>query len=292
MPLDPRDPLPQLGQVPDPYFTGGSRITSGELPALLNQLAQAIGYTNGQTGGGFARSWTFQTNTAVGYAGGFYDHAAGDDDFSPSITFGTPNTSVAAHFYIVTGAPAVDDVRIQVLGSGINDDGVRTPLLATTITIPAGTPANSYFETPEKWNGQVSVGVTSGTPITCNYGYAKYHDAGNRNFTIAGLETLWESDSTDATSDIELIHHKATGWTFNAGAVATPPTPLAARSVDHGPDNEQYVGQGAWKRSNLDTTIAGSASEGILFRVTSGSTGLGSLSFRLLTLEVSLGFTA
>jgi hypothetical protein len=235
------------------------------------------------------KSWGFQTNAAAAeYAGGFYDFASTDDDFSPSVNFGTANKSVAAHFMIVTGAVTVDEVTIRVTGTSINDDGVRTPSDSQDIIIPSGTPVDSFFETPKKWNGQVTVETISGTPVTCNYGYNKYWDFNNQNYTIMGLEALWSSDSSDSSSDIELLHQKSTGWTFNSGAEPTPPTPIAARSTDHGADNEHQVGQGAWKRANLTQVINGADSEGILFRVTSGNAGIGTLSFRQLNLEVTV----
>lgn len=284
--------LPELGQVPDNYFTGNSRITSGQLSALLNKIAEAIGYNTSQPlGGAFTRAWAFQTNTPIGYAGGFYEQAATPSDFSAPVSFGVASASVAAHFFVVTGATPSTEVRIQVTGNTIDDNGVRVPAAVTEIVIPAGTPANSYIETPEKYNGNVLVETVAGTPISCNYGYSKYHDAGNRDFVVTGLETIWESDSTDSSSDIELIHHKPTGWTYNAAAPADPPI-FASRSGDHGPDNAQYVGQGAWKRANLNLEVNGSGNEGILFRVTSGSTGLGALSFRELDIEISIAFTS
>lgn len=357
------DELPPHGQIPDYYFTGGSRITSGELSRLLNRLyndlvaaggahsgthedggpdelnvtglsgeladpqkiavrkndgavigsrAQInlkegpgivlaviddggdgeieITVENAQAGGvGIAttRSWTFQTNEAVQYVGGFYDFSGTDNDFSPSVNFGDPNYGKAAHVLFVLGGATVDELTIRVTGTSITDGGVQTPADTEDIVIPSATPLNSYFETSKKFNGQVTISVVSGTPVTMNYGWAKYHDFANQNFKVTGLECVWESDSTDSGSDIQLIHHKATGWTFNVGADPTPPA-LAARSIDHAGNDTHAVGPGAWKRTNLDQLVNGADSEGILFCIASGSTGLGSLSFRLLTCEVSL----
>jgi hypothetical protein len=237
-------------------------------------------------------SWSFQTNSATGYVAGFYDFNVGDDDFSPAIVFPTAPGSVdvarAAHFLIVTGAVPVEAVTIRVTGTSITDAGVSTPGDTEDIVVPGGTPIDSYFETPKKWNGQVGISVVAGTPITCNYGWSKYHDVNNQDFTVIGLETLWEADSTDPDSNIALLHHKATGWTFNAGAAPSPPAPVVDRATDYGVDNDQQVGQGAWKRSNLSLFVNGSGSEGILFEVTSGSTGIGALSFRFMNLQVSI----
>jgi hypothetical protein len=131
--------LPELGQVPDNYFTGNSRITSGQLSALLNKIAEAIGYGTSQPlGGAFTRAWAFQTNTPVGYAGGFYEQAATPSDFSAPVSFGVASASVAAHFFVVTGATPSTEVRIQVTGNTIDDNGVRVPAAVTEIIIPAG----------------------------------------------------------------------------------------------------------------------------------------------------------
>ena len=233
------------------------------------------------------RHHAFQTNTTVGYAGGFYAFAGTPDDFSPAVNFGAVNGAIAAHPFVVTGAVPGDEVVIRVTGTSITDAGVRIPADTEDRTVSAGTAVNTKVEF-KKFLGQVQIETISGTPISCNYGWAKYHDFNNQDFVILGLECIWESDSTDTTSNIELIHHRADGWTYNGGGPPTPPAPLASRSVDYGADNAQFVGEGAWKRSGLSTLVDGRDSEGYLWRVTSGSTGLGSLSFRALSLELSL----
>jgi len=235
-----------------------------------------------------AYNWPFQTNDPVEYAAGFYDFAGAADDFSPAINWGSANIARAAHVSLVTGAIAVGEVQVTVSGTSITDDGVRTGSDSEVIVIPDGTPANSYFETAKKWNGQVPIETTSGTPISCNYFWSKYHDVGNTDFIIGLVEALWISDSTDSGSNIELLHHKAGGWIYNAGGGPTIPTAIASRSTDYGAENTHEVGSGAWKRTDLSVLINGSNSEGFLFRITSGNTGGGSLSFRSLGLELSL----
>lgn len=236
-----------------------------------------------RTAGEATKSWSFETSTSKDYFGGFYKFGPTDDDFAPSITFGVPNQACAAHFFVVTGAVPANDVVLTITGTTITDEAVRTPVAVVTLTIPAGTPVNSYIETPEKWNGQLTIETTSGSPITCNYGSSKYYDNNNRNYRILGFETVWESLSNDSNSDIKLIHHKSTGWTFNAGSEPTPPY-IYSRSDDYGPDVVHVSGEGgSWKRANLSDTIQGNDSEGIIWEVVSGSTGLGSQSFRDLT---------
>lgn len=235
-------------------------------------------------------TWSFETvATGVSYIGGFYEFASTDNDFSPSVAFGTAGRAIAAHAFVVTGAVPGGEVQITVTGVSITDAGVRTPADSEVITIPEATAVDSYFETSKKWNGQVTIETTAGTAITCNYGWSKYHDHGNRNFTVRGLEALWYSESTDSASDLALLHHKSTGWTFNGGAEPTPPTAIARRSTDHGAENDHLDdAPGAWKRADLDIAVQGAASEGIIVEVTSGAAGVGNQSFRQLTFEVTL----
>lgn len=236
------------------------------------------------------RSWDFETvNTGKSYIGGFYEFSGTDNDFSPSTTLGHVNRAVSAHVLLVIGVVAVGEVQVTVTGTSITDAGVRTTSDSEVIVIPNAAAADSYFETSKKWIGQVTIETTAGTAITCNFGFSKYHDNNNQDFVIAGLEALWQSESTDTASDIALLHHKATGWTFNAAADPTPPTAIARRSIDLGAENGHQNGfPGAWKRSNLSAAIAGSGSEGVIIEVTSGSAGVGNQSFRQLDFELSL----
>jgi hypothetical protein len=239
-------------------------------------------------------SWSFQSTTAKDYAGGFY--VFGNTPFSSDFT--TPATipaggsnfsQYAAHAFVVTGGVPGSDLTIQVSGTSITDDGVETPADTQNIVISSGSAVNTYAETPKKWLGQVTFTHLSGpTGVLCNYGLSKYFDLNNQDFCIIGLETLWVADNTDTASDIKLIHHKATGWTYNAGAEPDPPTPIAARETDYSVGQNVSGEQGAWKRANLSVMINGADSEGILFEIDSGSFGPGNLSFRTLTLQVSL----
>jgi hypothetical protein len=238
-----------------------------------------------------SKSWNFETvNTGIDYIGGFYDFFSGDDDFSPAaINFGHTDRAVSAHAFVVIGAVPVGLVQITVTGDSIDDLG--NPVLADSevINVPTSSAIGSYFETSKKFNGVVTYQTTLGTAITCNYGWAKYHDSNNTDFTVKGLEALWSSEANDTTSDLALLHHKATGWTFNAGSTPSPPTAIARRTTDLGANNAHANGfPGSWKRTNLNQAIAGSASEGIIVEITSEKAGVGSQSFRLLNFEVSL----
>lgn len=217
------------------------------------------------------KSWTFASRTGasgIQYAGGFYEFASTHNDFSPSVNFGTANASKAAHFFVVLGANTVDELVIRITGTTITDSGTRATTQTEDITIPNGTAANAYFETAKKWLGQVAVVVLSGTAQDCNYGFTKYWDNTNSDFRVMGLEATYRGGANDANPDILLRHHKATGWTYNAGSTPSPPTALASMATDHSTEKQLVNGEdGAWKRTNLNTTVMGNDGEGIIIEI-------------------------
>ncbi|MHC4616374.1 MAG: hypothetical protein ACYTEQ_01340 [Planctomycetota bacterium] len=222
------------------------------------------------------QSWGFGSASASGltYVGGFYDFFNGDDDFDPSpVNFGIVNLARGAHFFVVLGAVTVDELTITITGTSITDGGVRTASDTEAIVIPNATPVDSYFETTKKWNGQISIDVTAGTPKTCNYGFAKYWDSDNTAFRIIGTEFTWLANKANSTSDVAVIHHKDTGWTFNSGAEPTPPTAIARMSTDYSTERAIAVSQsGAYKRDNLSVSIDGGDGEGIIIEILAGTT--------------------
>lgn len=202
------------------------------------------------------------------YFGGFYRFASSDNDFSPSTTFGTENSAYAAHFFVVLGAQAVDDINITVTGTSITDSGTRTASDSENITMPSGSVVNSYNETTKKWIGQVTVETTTGTAKTANYGFAKYWDNNNNDFRVLGLEATWLGGASDTAPDIKLRHHQSSGWTFNSGSTPTPPTEVASMATDYSTeDNVKNNEEGAWKRDNLNEGIEGTGSEGIIIEI-------------------------
>lgn len=206
--------------------------------------------------------------TGTQFFGGDYDFVSGNSDFSGGITAGQANEASAKHFGIVTGAVTVDEVTITVTGNSITDLGVRTVGDTDTIVIPDATPANSYFETDKKWLGQITVTLTSGTGIQCNYGGVKYWDNSNVNFRLRSFEVEWAAGANDANPDIKLIHHKKTGWTYNVGSTPTFPY-LESMADTYGTDKQLISGQkGFFKRTELDVDVAGGDSEGLLWAIT------------------------
>lgn len=224
-------------------------------------------------GGNFSeKSWPFESkvgSTGSVFYGGDYDFFTGNNDFSGAVAFGDANAASAKHFLTVLGANAVDEIVITVTGNSITDAGVRTIGDTDTITIPANAVVDDYFETPKKWLGAISAIVTSGTPKQCNYGFCKYWDNNNSPFTITGFEVEWLGGANDSAPDLELIHHNTAGWTYNVGAEPTHPPVVAQMSVDYDTDKQVISGKkGFYKRADLDTDVAGEASEGTLWKTT------------------------
>ena len=221
--------------------------------------------------------WNYSSpvgKTGVFYYGGFYRFAGSADDLSatPATTHGTALSSYAAHFMVVLGDTAVDKIVIRVKGTRITDTGVSTTSYEATLAIPNAATANNMYETPEKFIGQVTAKVISGTAKNVNYGFAKYWDNNNNNFAVRGLETTWLGGANDGAANMEVIPHKNTGWTYNAGAEPDPPTPIAAMNTDHVTEINVVDGEeGAWKRSDLNQAVLGNLQEGTILKLTTSA---------------------
>jgi len=230
-------------------------------------------YWNGTkwiTGETLTKAWSFDSpsgSTGVFFWGGFLIDAGSDNDFNPSVNLGTANKSYAAHVYFVAASGATD-TEITVTGTRITDAGVRTASYVATVKLTDGA-AGSWYETSEKFIGLVAIVKTAGTDRLCNYGFAKYYDNNNQDFTVKGLEVTGLAGANDTGFNMQLVHYKSTGWTYNAGSSATFPTPIADLQTDHNTEYQLANGQEfAWKRSNLDTDVSGSASEGTMYCIT------------------------
>jgi len=210
------------------------------------------------------------------YAAGFYEAPAADANLtqvSTTVTYGTANKSEAAHAFLVAGGPGVtdgSDLVITVSGISITDAGVRTLADSEVIVADATAMAlNQYFETPKKWLGQVTytLSSTAGTVFNAdfNYGFCKYEDFGNRDFTVTDFEVVGFAGANDADFDVVLFHHSDTGWTYNAAAFVPGGTVICQLSTDHTTDDQLVNGEPfAYKRAGLTTAIGGNDSEGVV----------------------------
>jgi hypothetical protein len=232
-----------------------------------------------------SKYWSFGSPSGASgtfYFGGFYDWNG--SAFTPgSTTVGSANNPYAAHFSLILGADTPDMV-VSVKGTSINDEATRTEN-DTVVLDTSGGKSGDYYETQKKWIGQVTVALIAGSGVTTNVGMSKYWDFGNTAFTVVGLEATWVAGANDSSANIELLHHKTTGWTYNAGGTPTTPTAIAVMGTDHGTEDDLVNGEpGAWKRTDLSQAIDGAASEGTIWRITTGA----NKSFELGNLELTV----
>lgn len=217
------------------------------------------------------KAWSFASPSGAAgtfYTGGYYIFNSGNSTFVAPQTLGTANVSYAAHAFIVAGASPSSDSIITVTGTSINDDGVRTPGDSQAISVLSTASANDYFETPKKWIGQMTFTFTSGdNTVNYNWGMCKYWDNNNNDFRISGIEVTGRAGANDSAPNISLIHHKPTGWTYNAGSTPTPPAAVANMNTDHVTEIQYANAQNfAWKRSNLAETVLGGTDEGTIIQ--------------------------
>jgi hypothetical protein len=127
---------------------------------------------------------------------------------------------------------------------------------------------NDYIESSEKWIGQISFTLLSGTAVAVNYGYVKYWDNKNKPFQITQIEWDGEAGFNDATPDVLFYKHSASGWTYNAGSTPTPAAALASMQGDYVTEFQFSNGlKFNYKRTGLSTLIDGGNSEGLIIVV-------------------------
>jgi len=251
--------------------------SAGEIHVAVNRLQRGF----------VAKSYSFTSNgvsSGIYYVAGFYDAPVADvtlTQASKTQAYGDANNPYAAHGFIVgKGGASVDigDVGIKVVGTSITDAGVRTTsdeeILSDNIT---EIEADEYLETSKKWIGAISFELydASGSPTTytmdCNYGFCKYEDFGNVDFTLAGIEAVGVSGATDGDFDLEVIHHTDAGWTYHASAFVPGGASLAKMSTTHSTESDLASGENfAWKIVGQNDFVEGSASEGVLVKITTG----------------------
>ena len=70
---------------------------------------------------------------------------------------------------------------------------------------------------------------------TMNYGFSKYDDLGNINFTLDSIEALVYGAQNDASGfNIELLKHGNGGWAYSAGAFSPGSAPIVDFSSIYG----------------------------------------------------------
>ena len=246
--------------------------------------------------------------SGVHWMGGYYDAPAADANLTQASTTQTLGTAASgarsAHaFLVAAGGGSTDgsDLIVTVTGTSITDAGVRTTS-DSEVVIGAGADeatcqinafaatTDLYCETVKKWLGQITYTLSSSGGSTFsfdfNYGFAKYDDAGNLPFVTTSMECGWEGGATDTGLDIELLHHKITGWTYSAAAFEPGDGALASCATILSTDCKVINGEKyAFKRTGLGTPIDGAGSEGVLVRLTTGTNN------SILTMDCRVGIS-
>lgn len=231
------------------------------------------------------KSYTFVARDAANgenFSAGFYNYSTTEAALNQGAltqAHGAADVPYAAHAFCVAkdlGATDAGDLVLTVTGTSITDAGVRNGSASEVIVADCTAAAtDQYFETSLKFVGIPTFTLSSSTGSTFNfsfnYGLCKYEDFGNKNFTIEDFECVGLCNATDGGFDIELLHHKATGWTYAASGFVAGSTAVAQMTTIHGTESDVDAGEPfAFKRALLATDIDGAASEGLIVRVTTG----------------------
>jgi len=191
------------------------------------------------------------------------------------------NECKAAHVFIVAsaaGAAAGGTTGVGLLtvtGVSITDAGVKNDADSEVILADVSAAStDAYYETSKKWLGQPVITISTDGDrttynLTYNYGFCKYEDLGNRNFTVSDFEITGHGGGNETTLDIVLLKHSSTGWTYSAAAFVAGGTSICDSGTDHGTNNNLSTNEDfAYKRAALSTTIMGASSQGIVVKIT------------------------
>ena len=224
------------------------------------------------------------------FMAGFYTAPEADANLSQAsqtVQWGVDNAPFGAHAFIVAAAVGTvsggaGPVQIKVSGIAVDEAGNRNASASEVIVADVTALAtNKYVETVKKWVGQVTFTLENAPGSTrtafaadFNYGFAKYEDGGNRDFTLDHFEVVGRCGATDTGFDIELLLHGDTGWTYHASAFVAGRTPVICTiGADYGADDNITSGEPfAYKRALLGQTVHGAGSEGFLIRVKTQAT--------------------
>jgi hypothetical protein len=214
------------------------------------------------------------------FAAGFYEYDVEDANLDTTGTttqvYGTAGEAKGAHAFVVFNAGGNADLVLTVTGTSITDTGVRTTsdseIIASGIQL-----TDVYYETNKKWLGQITYTIsTTGTDGTYdfNYGFCKYEDFGNRDFTVTDFEIVGLAAVDAEAFNIELLPHVSTGWTYSAGAFQAGSSTIVDMLTDYTTTDDDIKNEKnfAYKRSNLSNDLEGSNSEGVLVRFTQSTT--------------------
>ncbi len=203
---------------------------------------------------------------------GGYIFAPSDDDFIPSVLFGTVNEARGAHLFLVQAAGAGGgDTTIRITGTSITGLGIRTPGDTEDLVMGDAAAAGTYYETIKRWNGQVTIAKQSGPDLPANHGWATYFDNANNDYILTSMSVTWLAGANDSGFDMQLLLHSSSGWTYTPGGEPVPAVAIVSSGSDLAPENEVFNGEtGQWSRGQLNISVAGSVADGLIFRAVTG----------------------
>lgn len=215
------------------------------------------------------------------FIGGFYAAPAAESVLNQGAltqTYGTAGRMYGAHAFLVakeagTATGGSGAVTIVVSGVSITDAGARNDADSETIVADiTALSVNDYIETTKKWLGQVTYTITVGATghtayaASFNYGFCKYEDFGNRDFTLTDFEILIHGGASETALNAMITHHKITGWTYSAAGFIPGTGAVVSSVTDYSSTNDNYASNDdvAYKRAGLTTAVSGSTVEGII----------------------------
>ncbi len=228
------------------------------------------------------KSYTLtDTGTAdTHYVAGFYDAPAAAATLTiggtVTQTYGTAGRAKGGHAFAVASGAGGTDLVLTVTGISITDGGVRNDSDSEVIVADTDTATtDAYYETDKKWLGQVTYTLSGAAgAFTFNYGFTKYEDFGNRDFTVTDFETVIHGGTVSETGfDFQLLHHKSAGWTYSAGAFVPGTGAVVSSLTDYSATNDNLTSNmdAAYKRAGMSTDVAGATAEGIIVKVVTSS---------------------
>lgn len=256
-----------------PYAIGASEVFELDIDRTFSREVVTKDYSLVTVGSG-----TF-------YKGGDYDWSTTSvtlTQASATATYGTANDPHSKHAAIVCGGVGSvtggGQVAVVLSGDSYDDSGVITIADKDTIVPDITTTLLDDYYEGKKWVGAVtySLVVISGTPtaysLPINRGLSKYEDVGNLDYYLINQEVVFTAGANDAGFNIELLHHKATGWTYAAAGFIPGDGAIASWSGTYGANDDVLSGnEYFWKITGINTFIDGNAKEGVLYRITTTS---------------------
>jgi hypothetical protein len=223
---------------------------------------------------------------------GFYegeDAAAIGWDTTAACTLFNAANQIAwdAHLCFVSDtsdAPINDTLR--VIAASIFNGTVTDPD-TELVVMPSTDAYDTFTETDSSWIGDIIIERVSiaDSARSSNVFLARYWHNNESDFTVKGINVDHFSHGTDNGFDFLILHHKASGWSYNATGITAGdfPDSIATKIADQTAtfDNVAAIKGAGWYRNDLSTAINADTNEGIVLRVITTVNNAGGLNYDL-----------